>query len=92
MIPGAAGVAPRLRGCRRDGDGAKDLVTLQVDVVDAHFAGFNTIHYLLETWIFDLQAVTDQGACSWIDSAVGCEFSGASFEIGVEGAGFSFAR
>ena len=55
------------------------LITIKVDVVDAHFAGLNTIHYLLKVLVFDLQAVADQRACSWIDSAIGCEFSSASF-------------
>ena len=36
------------------------LITIKADVVDAHFAGLNTIHYLLEPWVFDLQSVTDQ--------------------------------
>ena len=35
------------------------LITLQVDVVDAHFAGLDTIHYLLKVFVFDLQSVTD---------------------------------
>jgi len=35
------------------------LITLQADVVDAHFAGLNTIHYLLKVFVFDLQSVTD---------------------------------
>jgi len=29
---------------------AEFLITLQVDVVDAHFAGLNTTHYLLKDW------------------------------------------
>ena len=36
------------------------LVTIKVDVVDAHFAGLNTIHYLLKVRVFDLQSITDQ--------------------------------
>jgi hypothetical protein len=35
------------------------LIILQVDVVDAHFAGLNTIHYLLKVRVFDLQSITD---------------------------------
>ena len=35
------------------------LIILQVDVVYAHFAGLNAIHYLLKVWVFDLQSVTD---------------------------------
>ena len=30
------------------------LITVQADVVDAHFAGLDTIHYLLKVWVFDL--------------------------------------
>jgi len=30
------------------------LVTIKVDVVDAHLAGLNTIHYLLKVFVFDL--------------------------------------
>jgi hypothetical protein len=48
------------RLCRRDTERRGEfLVTLQVDVVDARFAGLNTIHYLLKVRIFDLQSVTD---------------------------------
>ena len=36
------------------------LITIEVNVVDAHFAGFNTIHYLPKVWVFDLQSITDQ--------------------------------
>ena len=36
------------------------LITIKVDVVDAHFAGLNTIHYLLKVLVFDLQSITDQ--------------------------------
>jgi len=36
------------------------LITLQVDVVDAHFAGLNTIHYLPKLLVFDLQCIADQ--------------------------------
>jgi hypothetical protein len=46
----------RLRDTERRGE---FLITLQVDVIDAHFAGLNTIHYLLKVWIFDLQSITD---------------------------------
>ena len=35
------------------------LITVKVDVVDAHFAGLNTIHYLLKVRVFDLQSITD---------------------------------
>ena len=40
--------------------GARFLITGKVDVVDAHFAGFNTIYYLLKVFVFDLQSITDQ--------------------------------
>ena len=36
------------------------LITLERNVVDARFAGLNTIHYLLKVWIFDLQSISDQ--------------------------------
>jgi hypothetical protein len=45
---------------RRDTDRAEISITVQVDVVDAHFAGLNTIHYLLKVFVFDLQSITDQ--------------------------------
>jgi hypothetical protein len=35
------------------------LITFQVDMVDAHFAGLNTIHYLLKVRVFDLQSIPD---------------------------------
>ncbi|HET9710342.1 MAG TPA: hypothetical protein VFP64_00615 [Pyrinomonadaceae bacterium] len=35
------------------------LITIKVNVVDAHFAGFDTIHYLLKVLVFDLQSITD---------------------------------
>jgi hypothetical protein len=40
--------------------GAKILITLQMYVINARFAGFNTIHYLLKVWVFDLQSITNQ--------------------------------
>ena len=49
--------ALRRRDTERRGN---SLITIKMDVVDAHFAGFNTIHYLLKVLIFDLQSVTDQ--------------------------------
>lgn len=36
------------------------LITIKVDVVDAHFAGLDTVHYLLKVRVFDLQSITDQ--------------------------------
>ena len=36
------------------------LITIKVDMVDAHFAGLNTIHYLRKVLIFDLQSIEDQ--------------------------------
>jgi hypothetical protein len=46
---------------RRDAERrGKILITLRVDVVDAHFAGLNTIHYLLKVLVSDLQSITDQ--------------------------------
>jgi hypothetical protein len=35
------------------------LITIQVNVVDARFAGFNTIYYLLKVLVFDFQSITD---------------------------------
>ena len=56
---GAAAASRRLR--RRDTERRGEfLITVKVDMVDLHFAGLNTIHYLLKVWIFDLQAITDQ--------------------------------
>jgi len=46
--------APQRRGAAR-----RILITVKVDVVDAHFAGLNTIHYLLKVLVFDLQSITD---------------------------------
>jgi hypothetical protein len=44
---------------RRDTERRRLLITIKVDVVDAHFAGLNTIHYLRKVLIFDLQSITD---------------------------------
>ena len=44
----------------RHGAVRRILITVKVDVVDAHFAGLNTIHYLLKVLVFDLQSITDQ--------------------------------
>ena len=54
--------APRLGGYapQRHGAAREFLITLQANVVDAHFAGLNTTHYLLEVLVFDLQSITDQ--------------------------------
>ena len=44
----AAGAAPPPQLCAAETcSGAEYLITFQVNVVDARFAGFNTIHYLL---------------------------------------------
>ena len=40
--------------------GAEILITLQVDVVDACFAGLDAIHDLIEGRVFDVQCITDQ--------------------------------
>jgi hypothetical protein len=46
--------------CRRDTERRGEfLISLQVDVVDAHFASLYTIHYLLKVFVLELQAVTD---------------------------------
>jgi len=50
----SAGMPPRHGVARRL------LITLQVDMVDAHFAGLDTIHYLPKVFVFDLQCVADQ--------------------------------
>lgn len=39
--------------------GAEDLITLQADVVDARFAGLDATHYLVKTFVFDLQCIAD---------------------------------
>ena len=60
MLAEAADAAPRLRGYAVETRcGAEDLITIEVDVVDAHFAGLNTTHYLLKVLVFDLQSITD---------------------------------
>ena len=42
-------------GMSRDTDWRGELlITVKVDVVDAHFTGFNTVHYLLKVFVFDL--------------------------------------
>ena len=47
---------PRLEGMRRRDTELRGefLISIQVDVVDAHLAGLNTIHYLLKVLVFDL--------------------------------------
>jgi len=35
------------------------LITLQADMVDAHFAGLDATHYLVKTFVFDLQCIAD---------------------------------
>ena len=57
----AAGAAASRRLCCRDTERRGEfLITVKVDVVDAHFASLNTIHYLLKVLVFDLQSITDQ--------------------------------
>ena len=52
---------PRLSGhVAETRNGAEFLIILQVEVVDAHFAGLDTIHYLFKVWVFYLQSITDQ--------------------------------
>jgi hypothetical protein len=60
IIAQPAAAAPRLRGCAAETrSGARILITIKVYVVDAHFAGLNTTHYLLKVLVFDLQSITD---------------------------------
>jgi len=47
-------------GAAETRSGAEFLITIKVDVVDAQFAGLNTIHYLLKVLVLDLQSITDQ--------------------------------
>ncbi len=47
-------------GPPRHGTARRILITLQVDVVDARFAGLDTIHYLPKLFVFDLQCIADQ--------------------------------
>ena len=78
--PRGGGASRRLR--RRDTERrGESLITIKDDVVDAHFASLNTIHYLLEVPVFDLQSITDQRACSWIDSAVVASFRARRFRL-----------
>jgi len=51
-------VSRRLR--RRDTERCGELITIQANVVDARFAGLNTIYYLLKILVFDLQSIADQ--------------------------------
>jgi hypothetical protein len=46
--------APQRHGAREE-----FLVTVKADMIDPHFAGFDTIHYLLKVFVFDLQSITD---------------------------------
>jgi hypothetical protein len=56
-VPVAA-VSRRL--CRRDTERrGGELITLQVDVVDARFAGLKATHYLPKEFVFDLQCITE---------------------------------
>ncbi len=61
-IAEAAAQPPCLRGLRRRDTERRGefLITIKMDVVDAHFAGLNTIHDLLKVRVFDLQSITDQ--------------------------------
>jgi hypothetical protein len=62
MIAEAAAQPPRLCGQapQRHGAARRNLITLRVDVVDAHFAGLNPIHYLIKVLVFDFQSIPDQ--------------------------------
>jgi hypothetical protein len=45
---------------RRDTDWRGEfLIAVQVNVVDGHFAGLDTIHYLLKMFVLDLQSIAD---------------------------------
>ena len=58
VAPAARRVSAAMR--RRDTERRGEfLITIKVDVVDAHFAGLNTIHDLLKVLVFDLQSITD---------------------------------
>jgi len=56
----AAGASASRRLCAETRSRGEFLITIQVDVVDAHFASLNTIHYLLKVLVFDLQSITNQ--------------------------------
>ena len=63
MIAEVAGAGHRVSAVmyRRDTERrAEFLITIRADMVDAHFAGRNTIHYLLKVLVSDLQSITDQ--------------------------------
>jgi hypothetical protein len=57
---GAAAVSRRLCAAETRSGRGEFLITIQANVVDAHFAGLNTIHYLLKVLVFDLQSIADQ--------------------------------
>jgi hypothetical protein len=62
MIAGGGGRSRRVSAVMRRRDTERRgefLITIKADVVDAHFAGLNTIHYLLKVLVFDLQSITD---------------------------------
>ena len=41
--------------CRRDTERRGEfLIAIKADLIDAQFAGLDTIHYLLEVLVFDL--------------------------------------
>ena len=55
----AAGAAPRLGGYAAETRSRGEfLITIKVDVVDAHFAGLDSIDYLLKVLVFDLESIT----------------------------------
>jgi hypothetical protein len=56
---GAAAASRRLIAAETRSRAENSLITVQMDVVDAHFAGLNTTHYLLKAFVFDLQCITD---------------------------------
>ena len=63
MKPGRRRRVRRVSAVMRRGDAERRrefLITIKVDVVDAHFAGLDTIHYLPKVLVFDLQSITDQ--------------------------------
>lgn len=52
---------PRLGGYAAETrSDAEFLITIKADVVDGRFASLETIHYLLEVVVLDLQSITDQ--------------------------------
>jgi ABC-type branched-subunit amino acid transport system permease subunit len=60
MVDPAAAASLRLCAAETRSRFGEFLISIKADVVDARFAGLNTIHYLLKVLVFDLQSVSNQ--------------------------------